>query len=258
LVNQPAFFGTQLVLISRQFSVIAETVNEVRFALDSVFIGPSERQTLLLQFADPTLPAIFLEDMLREIESFNDEASRLLQDGGRISVTNNILPVVQSFRRMVGQARRPTNLRELPDGFRTVRVRRTLDDLHDQLRELINLVEPVSQDVPPPVQEPEEGFAVLNVSPNSVAGSQTNLPVTIMGTGFAPGATCSFKATQATAPAISVNATPIFLSQNLLVAQVSVAVGLTTTRVTFTYDVSVTNPDRTKSDPLAKGFTVTS
>jgi hypothetical protein len=256
--TQPAFFGTQLVLISRQFSVIAETVNEVRFALDSVFIGPSERQTLLLQFADPNLPAIFLEDLLREIESFNEEASRLLQDGGRISVTNNLLPVLRSFRDMVSQARRPTNLRDLPEGFRTVRVRRTLDDLHDQLKDVITLVEPVGQVVPQPVQPPAEGFAVLNVSPNIVSGTQTNLPVTITGTGFAPGATCSFKATQASAPAISVNATPIFLSQNLLVAKVSVTVGVTTGTVTFTYDVSVTNPDGTKSDPLPRGFTVTS
>jgi len=58
--SQPAFYGTQLVLISRQFSVILETVNEVRFALDSVFIGPSERQTLLLNFSDGS-PSMFLE-----------------------------------------------------------------------------------------------------------------------------------------------------------------------------------------------------
>ena len=50
--NQVAFFGTQLVLISRQLNVIAETVNEVRFTLDSVFIGPNERQSLLFIFKD--------------------------------------------------------------------------------------------------------------------------------------------------------------------------------------------------------------
>jgi hypothetical protein len=44
------FFGTQLVLLSRQLSVIAESVNEVRFTLDSVFIGPAERQTLQIEF----------------------------------------------------------------------------------------------------------------------------------------------------------------------------------------------------------------
>src|ERR1700685_754512 len=48
--KMPAFLGTQLILIGRQFNVVAETVNEVRFALDSVFIGPNERQPLLLEF----------------------------------------------------------------------------------------------------------------------------------------------------------------------------------------------------------------
>ena len=42
------FFGTQLVHMSRLLSVIAEQVREVRFALNSVFIGPRERQTLEL------------------------------------------------------------------------------------------------------------------------------------------------------------------------------------------------------------------
>src|SRR5262245_18979946 len=84
--TQQAFFGTQLVLISRQFSVITETVNEVRFALDSVFIGPSERQTLLLEFSDGS-PAMFLEDILQEVVNFAaDEGPRLLRDGGRITV----------------------------------------------------------------------------------------------------------------------------------------------------------------------------
>jgi len=127
-----AFFGTQLVLISRQFSVIAETVNEVRFALDSVFIGPSERQTLLLQFA--TLPPMFLEDILDEVENLAaDEGPRLLRDGGRIAVGNNILPVVATLQNLVEQAHDPLNIDSLPDGFKTARVRNALDDLDDQV-----------------------------------------------------------------------------------------------------------------------------
>lgn len=152
--NVPAFFGTQLVLISRQFNVIAETVNEVRFALDSVFIGPSERQTLLLEFSDPSLSPMFLEDVLVEVERFvSDEGPRLLRDGGKISVTNNILPVVQSLLNMVEQAHNPTNINQLPDGFQTARVRNSLDDLDDQLEFLINLTEQVEQQVPAPLQK---------------------------------------------------------------------------------------------------------
>ena len=152
--NQLAFFGTQLVLISRQFNVIAETVNEVRFTLDSVFIGPSERQTLLLEFADPTLSPMFLEDVLDEVDKFvADEGPRLLRDGGRISVTNNILPVVESLQNMVEQAHNPTNINQLPDGFQTVRVRNSLDDLNDQLQALINLTGQVEQQVPPSIED---------------------------------------------------------------------------------------------------------
>lgn len=155
-----AFFGTQLVLISRQFNVIAETVNETRFALDSVFIGPSERQTLLLEFADPSLPPMFLEDVLDEVDKFvGEEGPRLLRDGGKISVTNNILPVVQALLNMIQQAHSPLNINELPDGFRTARVQNSIDDLDDQLMQLINLVEQVEQ----PMPEPDEKFQLSRI-----------------------------------------------------------------------------------------------
>ena len=43
---QSQFLGTQLVFISRQLGVISEVVDEVRFVLDFVFIGPAQRETL--------------------------------------------------------------------------------------------------------------------------------------------------------------------------------------------------------------------
>jgi hypothetical protein len=151
--DEPAFFGTQLVLISRQLNVIAETVDEVRFVLDSVFIGPNERQTLLLKFRDH-LPPMFLEDVLKEIEKFVEgEAPRLLRDGGKISVLNNVKPVADSLLEMIRQARDPENKFDLPDGFKTARVRHSLDDLRDQLSELINLIEQVRKPMPKPEGE---------------------------------------------------------------------------------------------------------
>lgn len=147
----PAFFGTQLVLISRQFNVIAETVNELRFALDSVFIGPNERQTLLLEFEDHSLPPMFLEDVLDEVDNFvAEEGPRLLRDGGKISVTNNILPVVDTLRRMIQGAHHPKDQKKrVPDGFKTARVRHALDDLQKQLTDLVDLTKQVEQQVPP-------------------------------------------------------------------------------------------------------------
>jgi len=148
----PAFLGTQLILMSRQFNVIAETVNEVRFALDSVFIGPNERQQLLLEFHDA--PAMYLEDVLTEIEgTVTEEGPRLIKDGGRIAVQTNVLPVLRTLIEMVEGSKNPINIGGLPDGFRTPRVRRSLDDLRDQLVYLRTLAEQVGMRVPPPSQQ---------------------------------------------------------------------------------------------------------
>jgi hypothetical protein len=149
----PAFLGTQLILISRQFNVVAETVNEARFALDSVFIGPNERQQLLIEFPPAfgghELPAMYLEDVLTEIETtVTDEGPRLIKDGGRIALYNNVLPVVGGLIDMVVGARNPVNLTRLPDGYRTPRVQRSLDDLRDQLRYLYTLADQVGMKVP--------------------------------------------------------------------------------------------------------------
>jgi hypothetical protein len=183
-----AFFGTQLVLISRQFTVIAETVNEVRFALDSVFIGPNERQALLLEFTDQALAPMFLEDVLNEVEGFaSDEGQRHLRDGGKISVTNNILPVVQSLQNLVEEAHEPLNINVLPDGFKTARVRNSLDDLNDQLEALVVLIQQVEQQVPPA----EDKFAITGIKHSPALGQRLPL-LSIFGNGFDPSATVSF------------------------------------------------------------------
>jgi hypothetical protein len=150
--KMPAFLGTQLILIGRQFNVVAETVNEVRFALDSVFIGPNERQQLLLEFHHS--PAMYLEDVLTEIEgTVTDEGPRLIKDGGRIALYNNVRPVLRTLIDMIEGARNPYNLSALPDGFRTPRVRNSFDDLRDQLVYLGKLVEQVEMKVPPAWQQ---------------------------------------------------------------------------------------------------------
>lgn len=55
------FFGTQMVLLSRALAVVGESVQEVNFTMDSVFLGPAERQTLQLNFHHtPTFPLLFV------------------------------------------------------------------------------------------------------------------------------------------------------------------------------------------------------
>jgi hypothetical protein len=180
--RDPAFFGTQLVLISRQFNVISETVNEVRFALDSVFIGPNERQALLLKFRDHSLPPMFLEDVLEEVESFaTTEGPRLLRDGGKISVTNNILPVVEYLERLIKGAHEPEDPKSVPDGFRTARVRHALDDLLAQLGDLAKLTKQVEQTLP----ASEDKLAINKVlGPHDVSGGAGSFMLTVLGNAF--------------------------------------------------------------------------
>jgi hypothetical protein len=156
LDTKKAFLGTQLVLLSRQLSVIGETVGEVRFALDSVFIGASERQTLQLEFASGD-PAMFVEDILSWAEAFaKDEGPQLIQNAGKLGVGDGFVPVVDKLQGLVGEARHPKNIDDLPDGYRTVRVRNALKDLQDQLAELARMAGEVSLQSAPKVFDYDE------------------------------------------------------------------------------------------------------
>jgi len=136
--TQP-FFGTVLVLLSRQLSVIAEKVNEVRFTLDSVFIGPSERQTLRIGFQDGS--SMFLEDLLSWVESFaSQEGPQLIQEGGKYAVGTSFLTTVSSLLTLVRGAETPQDPSVLPAGYFTPRVRRSLEDLTDKLQDLVTFV----------------------------------------------------------------------------------------------------------------------
>jgi hypothetical protein len=242
--NTPAFFGTQLVLISRQFTVIAETVNEVRFALDSVFIGPNERQALLLEFADPAFAPMFLEDVLTEVEKFaGEEGPRLLRDGGKISVTNNILPVVQSLQNMVEQAHTPLNLGDLPDGFRTARVRNSLDDLQDQLEALITLIEQVEQQVPPT----EDKLTITGIALQSIP-TASPATLTLYGAGFLPALVVSIHSTVVQSQGIQVE---FFSAQRIDVTFYPANFEL------GSHDIIITNPDG-QSETLTNAFIIDS
>ncbi|MBV9083553.1 MAG: hypothetical protein JOZ62_12815, partial [Acidobacteriaceae bacterium] len=145
------FFGTQLVLLSRQLLEVAETVDEVRFTLDSVFIGPAERQTLELQFG-PGTPPLFIEDLLTWIQSFAaTEGPQLIQDGGKLAVQSSFLPIVKQLQALVRGARNLNLNRRLPRGFHTSRVQRALEEVQDGLDELESLAAPIRH---APVPEP--------------------------------------------------------------------------------------------------------
>jgi hypothetical protein len=147
------FLGTQLVLLSRDLEVVAESVREVEFALDSVFLGPSERQTLELRFppgsASNPLPApgttvarssppMFVSELLEWVERFTTEEGRqLIDEGGKQAVVAAFRPTILLLQALVRDARvSPAGAQDptrMPDAYRRPRVQRALAELESQL-----------------------------------------------------------------------------------------------------------------------------
>lgn len=263
------FFGTQLVLLSRQLSVIAESANEVRFTLDSVFIGPAERQTLQINFRSPPAPAgtpsMFVEDLLTWIDSFaSEEGPRLIQDGGKFAVGESFVPIGTQLQSLVAGAVRPVNVLSLPRGYRTKRVRRSLEELRDQLQELVNLAAPISHVITP---EPEPELALLGINPSAVFLSAvlnpTAVPVTIIGTGFdvnGPFTTANFTFTSTGPSGFRPSVTSaVILSDNLAFVTLNLT-GINTTSVPNDfgpYRVTITMTNRKGvTATLDTGFTI--
>jgi len=143
------FLGTQLVIISRQLGVISEIVDEVRFVLDSVFIGPQERQTALLNLAAlggqfSNLPPIFLEDLLSWTQAFvTDEAPAVIQSGGKFGLGEDFCAMIWQLSQQIYGAFQYAYTVGTPPGINTVRVLTSMQKLAGEIYELYTLAYPV-------------------------------------------------------------------------------------------------------------------
>jgi hypothetical protein len=162
------FLGTQLVLLSRSLSVAAESVAEVNFTLDSVFLGAAERLAIRLTFppdgtslpdsrggtapVPPDTPSILLGDLLSWVERVaSDEGPRLLQDGGRDGASA-LTPVLDRLRGLVraslvstgsGSSRGLQSPDAVPAGYATQRVQRALVELAKYLDDTAHLADQI-------------------------------------------------------------------------------------------------------------------
>jgi hypothetical protein len=178
------FLGTQTVLLSRALAVVAESVEETYFVMDSVFLGGAERQVLELHFSDPDLPAIFLGDLLSWVELFaTDEGPRLIRDGGKDGVVEAFSKTVDKLERLVTATAELSagGGAGLPASFRTARVRRALDELAGQLDNVSELAEQIRR-------EPQSNPVVLLVNPDEHE-QEDGVRLTILGGGFQRGMT---------------------------------------------------------------------
>ena len=122
--TQP-LLGTQCVLISRQFSAVAHDVSEVRFALDSVFIGPAERQSLQINLGGNAL--MFFEDYAHWIQDFaSSEGPQLLQHYGVGKAAPSVLQVATLLQGYTERCIDNPTHAGLPKIFETGRVQQAM------------------------------------------------------------------------------------------------------------------------------------
>jgi hypothetical protein len=184
-----AFLGTQFVLLSRNLAVVNESVEEIYFAMNSVFLGPAERQvTKIILDGGET---IFLGETLNWVQRFaTEEGPRLLREGGKDGVINAFRPTLDRLIRLVSGllAVSAKNSKNSTGGFYSQRVRRSLDELKINLEATQENANRISRLPAPDIRLVEHDDVSVNES-----AKLKNLLLTVSGDNFNPSAKLSLK-----------------------------------------------------------------
>jgi hypothetical protein len=140
------FLGTELVRLSRLLDVIVESVHESYQAMDSVYFGPAERQTVRLRLRpqDERATELTVGELLDWVEDFcANEARQLIQDGGKDGVYTASYTLDRLHGLMAAAVResceREGRCGEKCIGFHAARVERALCEIATYLRSAADL-----------------------------------------------------------------------------------------------------------------------
>jgi hypothetical protein len=149
-----ASLGTVLIWLSRSLEAVSESVDDLEFALDSVFVDAAQRQVISLNLHGEK--ALLLSDLLDWIRrASRDEGPRIIQDAGKDGVFA-FAPVLRRLRGLTQQTRQAARYdSSLPHGLKTPRVDRALGVLVDQLEAAARLASHVRSDAAPQISEVE-------------------------------------------------------------------------------------------------------
>jgi hypothetical protein len=167
--------GTILIWLSRGLEAVCESVGDLLFALDSVYVDAAQRQVVELRFEDirevdlPEVPfrgnppqtvtehlahqaPMFLSDLLDWVlRASRDEGPRIIQDSGKDGVLA-FKPVLNTLRILVRATAKIARERNaMPAGMRTPRVDRAIKVLAAQLDEAANLASLVRVELAPQI-----------------------------------------------------------------------------------------------------------
>lgn len=148
------FLGTQLVWISRQLEVVAESVRDAYTAMDSVYFGPQEREATDIYYVKSNgankaagLAPITVADLLEWVYSFATiEGPQLLQDAGKDGVlalrstVTRLEELVEAAHEYCHEGHGPA-----PCSFFNARVENALCGIEHQLEQVLKRAERISR-----------------------------------------------------------------------------------------------------------------
>lgn len=186
-IGRDVFFGTQLVLLQRALAVVAESVQEVYFAMDSVFVGASERQIISLH----TNPPLTLAELLGWVEELaSKKGIDMIRNGGKDGVIFAFAPTVNKLYKLVRNALRPSSRAKftgsrrgggLPQALFTRRVQMAWSGLEAHLRRTSALARQIAR-MPDPLLE------FVNVTTQQQTADTQLIDITAAGAHFQLGA----------------------------------------------------------------------
>ena len=131
-----AALSTQLPRLWRHMDFLAERLQQVYFIMDSVYLGPAERQVIeidLTQLVDPTQDRIFLSDLLAWLQDAATGGGRtLIEEGGKEGI-RTYASTISQLRDLFFAATHQTAGGGIPDAYFEKRVQESLGVLVGEL-----------------------------------------------------------------------------------------------------------------------------
>lgn len=130
--------ATQGTLLERSLSVILESVQELYRAMNSVFVGPSEREVIRLEIEDQS--PITVAELLDWVEHVAERGFDILRVGGKDGVIHGLAPTLERLATALQEVSEAIDGDDIPsEGLKTERVKVGFRDLSNQVRAAANL-----------------------------------------------------------------------------------------------------------------------
>lgn len=135
--NIQQLFGTQTGIVTQQFGLVADAVEEVRQTMDAVFLGAEERLGMVILAGSADGSSLSVEDLLTWIHDFvSGEGPQALDDAGGFALRNTIFPLARKLRALVLAGLEERNLTNFPKRCSTPPLHRAMKNLEGRLDEL--------------------------------------------------------------------------------------------------------------------------